>query len=73
MKQVDTLPYIVEALKMCGGRAPTRQLKLIIPQLCPTEYSLTIGYDFRWGQQKLKEQGKIGIDKSVTPNEWYLK
>ena len=68
MKQIDTLPYIVEALKMGGGRAPTRQLKLIIPQLCPTD-----GYDFRWGQQKLKEQGKIGIDKSVTPNEWYLK
>ena len=67
MRQKDTVPYIVEAIKRCGGRATTRQLQPIMLQLCPTD-----GYDFRWCQQIGRQQGVIGVDKSVYPNEWYI-
>ncbi len=67
MKQSETFKYIVEILKEFGP-LPTRKISDEMFKRCDTD-----GYDFRWGQQKLKRDGIIDIDKSVKPALWYLR
>ena len=69
MKQPETHKPLIDILKKYGP-LPTGKISKFMGEI--SNHHMT-GYNFRWGQQQLKEKGIIDIDKSVRPNIWYLK
>jgi len=68
MIQKDTHQHLIDILSKYGP-LPTGRISELINEINDDHDT---GYNFRWGQQQLKKYGVIDIDKSVTPNLWYM-